>query len=90
MQRLTRYPLLLRQVLHYSDDAEDTKDVQTALASAESVVLDVNEAVRRAENMERLRVLSEDLWIGGEGLVRRCSHLNRMDLLISLLLRGFE
>lgn len=67
MQRLTRYPLLLRQILHYTDDSGDSSNLQTALKSIESVVTNVNDAVRLAEDTERLRALSDDLWIGGEG-----------------------
>lgn len=67
MQRLTRYPLLLRQILHYTDDSDDTINVQKALDSAEFVVSNVNDAVRQSEDTERLRALSDDLWIGGEG-----------------------
>jgi len=41
--------------------------VQRSLEEVESITAGVNESVRAAEGDERLRVLSEDLWIGGEG-----------------------
>lgn len=43
------------------------KQIEKALMTAESIVANVNESVRESEGHERLRVLSEDLWIGGEG-----------------------
>lgn len=69
MQRITRYPLLLRQILQYTASDQDFPAVQAALSEAESITAAINESVREAEGDERLRVLSEDLWIGGEGWV---------------------
>lgn len=69
MQRITRYPLLLRQILQYTSSDQDLSAVQTALNEAENITAAINESVRDAEGDERLRVLSEDLWIGGEGWV---------------------
>jgi hypothetical protein len=43
------------------------KQIEHALMTAEGIVANVNESVRESEGLERLRVLSEDLWIGGEG-----------------------
>ncbi|GHJ86190.1 hypothetical protein NliqN6_2592 [Naganishia liquefaciens] len=67
MQRLTRYPLLIRQIMKYGEEPEELVQLDTALMSTERVLAEVNESVRLAENFERLRVISEDLWIGGEG-----------------------
>lgn len=67
VQRITRYPLLLKQILHYTGQDQDFQSVQNALNETENIVSAINESVREAEGAERLRVLSEDLWIGGEG-----------------------
>jgi hypothetical protein len=85
VQRLTRYPLLLRQVslyadnrswsealtmgpcfqiLNFTESMEDQRLVAEALEAVEAVLTSVNESVRKLENEERLRVLSEELWIG--------------------------
>ncbi|WWD16911.1 hypothetical protein CI109_101343 [Kwoniella shandongensis] len=71
MQRITRYPLLIKQIISYTDldcdAASDLPLVSSALRTVEGIVGQINESVREAEGEERLRVLSEDLWIGGEG-----------------------
>lgn len=69
MQRITRYPLLIRQILNHTptDPESEFMAVQRSLEEVESITAGVNESVRAAEGDERLRVLSEDLWIGGEG-----------------------
>lgn len=67
VQRVTRYPLLLKQIAKYTTPDQDLADVQKALALTETTVARINEDVRDAEGRERLRVLSEDLWVGGEG-----------------------
>ena len=43
---------------------EDQRLVAEALEAVEAVLTSVNESVRKVENEERLRVLSEELWIG--------------------------
>jgi len=37
------------------------------LNEVEGITAGINEGIRDVEGDERLRVLSEDLWIGGEG-----------------------
>lgn len=69
MQRITRYPLLLRQIAQYTEPDQDLYAVQAALDRVESIVANINESIREVENHERLRVLSEDLWVGGEGRI---------------------
>ncbi|KAJ9093736.1 hypothetical protein QFC21_006332 [Naganishia friedmannii] len=56
------------QIMKYGEEADELVQLDTALMSTEKVLAEVNESVRQAENLERLRVLSEDLWIGGEGI----------------------
>ena len=67
MQRITRYPLLIRQILQYTSPDQDLPKVQNALSEVEGITAGINEGIRDVEGDERLRVLSEDLWIGGEG-----------------------
>lgn len=69
MQRITRYPLLLKQIAQYTEPDQDLISVQHALRTIEHIVGNINESIREAENYERLRVLSEDLWVGGEGRI---------------------
>ena len=69
VQRITRYPLLIKQIIHYTEPDQDLYAVQDSLNTVEGIVAGINEEVREVEGLERLRVLSEDLWIGGEGLV---------------------
>ncbi|WVW79834.1 hypothetical protein I302_101804 [Kwoniella bestiolae CBS 10118] len=74
MQRITRYPLLIKQIIHYTDILDpsgetnsDLPRVENALRMVEHIVGQINESVREAEGEERLKALSENLWIGGEG-----------------------
>lgn len=69
MQRVTRYPLLLRQVLNYTRKDQDAAELENALSTAESMVARINERVREAEATERLKTLSDQLWVGGEGRI---------------------
>ena len=41
--------------------------MQNALNTVEGIVANINENVRDAEMHERLKELSEELWVGGEG-----------------------
>jgi hypothetical protein len=67
VQRITRYPLLLKQIIHYTDPDQDLISLEQGLRTVETIVGRINESVRENESAERLRALSEDLWIGGEG-----------------------
>ena len=78
MQRITRYPLLLRQVLHYTDpNTDEHRSIDRAVHVAEKILNHINETIREQEGREKLRMLSEHLWIG-QGCVRDpCSHRTR-------------
>lgn len=69
VQRITRYPLLLKQIASYTEPDQDLSLVQSALSTIEGTVASINESIREAESYDRLRVLSEDLWVGGEGRI---------------------
>lgn len=79
MQRITRYPLLIRQVnlfpwlsaetdvfqiLQYTEPGQDRIDIERALEEVERVLGQVNEAIRDQEGRERLKAISANLWIG--------------------------
>ncbi|TCD66409.1 hypothetical protein EIP91_001400 [Steccherinum ochraceum] len=64
MQRITRYPLLIKQILHYTESSEDRRCIERALEMAEKVLNHINETIREQEDRERLKVISRDLWIG--------------------------
>ena len=57
----------MKQIIHYTDPDQDLDTLQRALHTVEKIVGRINEKVRANEARERLRALSEDLWIGGEG-----------------------
>ncbi|CAG8433988.1 2566_t:CDS:10 [Diversispora eburnea] len=59
LQRITRYPLLIRQILHYtSKDNEDHKNLMEALHKAEEILEETNEAAREQENEIKLAEIS--------------------------------
>ncbi|TFY81602.1 hypothetical protein EWM64_g2415 [Hericium alpestre] len=64
MQRVTRYPLLIKQILHYTEPDQDRAEIERALRTAEKILRHINEAIREQEGYQRLRALSQDLWIG--------------------------
>ncbi|SPO31627.1 related to Intersectin 1 [Ustilago trichophora] len=67
MQRLTRYPLLLGQILRYTpEDHADYARVKAAKETAEGILAKTNEAIREHEDATALSKLSENLWLGEE------------------------
>ncbi|KAJ8699192.1 hypothetical protein PTI98_002336 [Pleurotus ostreatus] len=64
MQRVTKYPLLIRQILHHTEAAEERASVQRALDIAESILNQINESIRYQEGRETLKRISQNLWIG--------------------------
>ncbi|XP_063218277.1 intersectin-1 isoform X2 [Bacillus rossius redtenbacheri] len=70
MQRITKYPLLIKKILEYTPpDHPDRQNTQEALAKAEEFCLQVNEGVREKENSDRLEWLQTH--VSCEGLVER-------------------
>lgn len=62
MQRITRYPLLLKQILHYTPkNHDDHNALISALASIESLAEQSNEAARQNENVEKLKELQQQI-----------------------------
>ncbi|KAG2195516.1 hypothetical protein INT47_002712 [Mucor saturninus] len=59
VQRITRYPLLLRQILNNTPKKHpDHSLVRSALSIAQKVLEDVNEETRRFENIQKMSELS--------------------------------
>lgn len=64
MQRITRYPLLIKQILQYTDVGKEQEAMSNARDLAESLLDQINEAIREQESQETLRQMSQNLWIG--------------------------
>ncbi|KAM9846903.1 rho guanine nucleotide exchange factor 12 [Aulostomus maculatus] len=54
MQRVTKYPLLLDNIAKYTDDGEETEKVKKAAECCKKILNQVNQAVKEAENKQRL------------------------------------
>lgn len=52
------------QIIHYTDLEEDRRHCERALDMAQSILNHINETIREQEGRERLRMISNDLWIG--------------------------
>lgn len=67
MQRLTRYPLLLNQILKYTpEDHVDYEAIRQGIRTAEGILADTNERIRENESRERLQVLSQAVYTRGK------------------------
>mmetsp|Transcript_124780 Transcript_124780/g.186397 ORF Transcript_124780/g.186397 Transcript_124780/m.186397 type:complete len:518 (-) Transcript_124780:63-1616(-) len=55
IQRVCKYPLLLRELIRYTpEDHPDWDPLQSAFSKINSVVADINEAQRQAEGLQRI------------------------------------
>ncbi|KAM3869008.1 rho guanine nucleotide exchange factor 12 [Diretmus argenteus] len=54
MQRLTKYPLLLESIAKYTEDTEEREKVKKAGECCKKILNHVNQAVKEAENKQRL------------------------------------
>ncbi|XP_033635342.1 intersectin-1-like [Asterias rubens] len=62
MQRITRYPLLIKKILKYTAESHpDHATIKTALEKAEELCNQVNEGVREKENSDKLEWLQENV-----------------------------
>lgn len=64
MQRITRYPLLIKQILNYTEVDDERLDIESAVDLAERLLDEINEEIRDQEGRDKLKILSEHLWIG--------------------------
>ena len=54
IQRIARYPLLIKQIIHYSEDEQRKRDLVKALQSSEQLLFKINEGIREGENRSKL------------------------------------
>ncbi|KAJ4490290.1 hypothetical protein J3R30DRAFT_3278216 [Lentinula aciculospora] len=64
MQRITRYPLLIRQISHYTSAGEEKDSIDRSMEIAEKILDHINETIRYQEGQETLKRISQNLWIG--------------------------
>jgi len=64
VQRITRYPLLVKQIIAYTEPGKERLLLESAVRNAEEILESINESIREQENEQRLDVLSRSLWIG--------------------------
>ncbi|PFH53549.1 hypothetical protein AMATHDRAFT_73354 [Amanita thiersii Skay4041] len=64
MQRVTKYPLLIKQILNYTEAEGEQAAIRECLQISESLLDNINEAIRDQEGREKLKLLSRNLWIG--------------------------
>lgn len=64
MQRITRYPLLIRQILNYTEVESDRENISRGLKVVERVLKRINESIRDQEGRARLEAVSKTLYVG--------------------------
>ncbi|CAI4054246.1 hypothetical protein N7582_000022 [Saccharomyces uvarum] len=57
VQRLCRYPLLIKELLAYSSDDNNTKELEAALDISKNIARSINENQRRTENHQVVKKL---------------------------------
>eukprot|EP00339_Tiarina_fusa_P003038 CAMPEP_0117035226 /NCGR_PEP_ID=MMETSP0472-20121206/25032_1 /TAXON_ID=693140 ORGANISM="Tiarina fusus, Strain LIS" /NCGR_SAMPLE_ID=MMETSP0472 /ASSEMBLY_ACC=CAM_ASM_000603 /LENGTH=304 /DNA_ID=CAMNT_0004744635 /DNA_START=377 /DNA_END=1288 /DNA_ORIENTATION=+ len=66
LQRLCKYPLLLKEIQKVNPPGQDEKLMQSALDEIRSVVDDVNTRVREVENLVKLMSIANQISNGGK------------------------
>ena len=67
MQRITRYPLLIKQILHYTPkEHQDSQYLRDSLAISENLLKRANEAAKEQESTDRLKELQSQIDFEGE------------------------
>lgn len=69
MQRLTRYPLLISQILRYTNEDVDPiewKNLHSSMITSQRLLDTVNEAIRARESNEKLALISKNLSSKGD------------------------
>ncbi|KAF8172098.1 hypothetical protein BJ912DRAFT_994425 [Pholiota molesta] len=64
MQRVTRYPLLIKQIEKYTEVGEEYEAIKTSHDMAEKLLEHINETIRQQEGQETLKNISQNLWVG--------------------------
>ncbi|KAG9290202.1 hypothetical protein G9A89_022178 [Geosiphon pyriformis] len=66
LQRITRYPLLFRQILHYTEkDNPDHQNIIQSLNIAEDILEQTNEAAREQENQVKIAEIAKSVDLEG-------------------------
>ena len=52
------------QIIHYTEPGDDRGLTEQAQKMAERVLQHINETIREQEGKERLKEISQDLWVG--------------------------
>jgi hypothetical protein len=60
--------------LQYTDVPQDRGEIEQALTIAETILNNINETIREQEGRERLKTISQDLWVGQGWASRKCLH----------------
>ena len=50
--------------MHHTEESQDREDLELSLGVAESLLGHINESIREQEGRERLKTISQDLWVG--------------------------
>lgn len=62
VQRICKYPLLLRELLKNTDDSHpDKESLQKALKAIENIVISINESKKIKDNKFRLQEIEKNL-----------------------------
>ncbi len=75
VQRITRYPLLIKQILQYTDLGEEHDAISSARDVAERLLDHINETIREQENQDTLGRISQNLWIGQGCVFSSCKYV---------------
>ena len=55
---------MLYQIVSYTEALEERSSMEKAIETAESILNHINETIREHEGFQRLKAISEHLWIG--------------------------
>ncbi|PLW16900.1 hypothetical protein PCASD_16384 [Puccinia coronata f. sp. avenae] len=80
MQRLTRYPLLISQIMKYTQEGSpDFNRLANALKKVQQILTETNEAIREHEHELALVTLSEQLMIPGSDVKLSLATMTRFN-----------
>jgi hypothetical protein len=54
----------MKQILQYTEGGEEQQTIKTSRGIAEKLLDHINETIREQEGREKLKMVSENLWIG--------------------------
>lgn len=65
----------LEQILHYTEGDEEERAIRKSREVAEKILDHINETIREQEGREKLKSVSETLWIGNAYVAFTCENL---------------